>query len=760
MLLNFKYFNSQLIKMNLTKIFTLLLIGIVTINLSCTNENSNKSILENDPILIEAYNLTKRILNDHSDAFVYQKLEDATIKNAFVISALGEKILIKGNNGISLASGLNWYLKNYCHAQFTVIDKQLNIPEELPVPTSEVMVQTPYEFRYFFNICTFSYTMAWWDWKDWERHIDWMAMNGVNFPLAITGQEAVWYEVYTEIGLSEDQVDDFLVGPAYFPWGWMGNVDGLGGPLPKSWRENHKKLQQKILARERALGMTPILQGFTGHVPESLTEVFPNAKIHKTGDWSAGFGGTYFLDPEDELFQRIGKLFIEKQTDMYSTDHYYAADCFNEVNPDTDDPEFLANMSRSVYQSMSAADPKAVWVMQAWFLYYQRDFWQDPQSKALIGAVPDDKMIILDLWGERFPTWETKSSFYGKPWIWNVLHNFGGRTSMSGKLNDVADNLAKVIKSPEKGNFSGIGMTIEYFGNNPIIEEFVMDLVWRNEVPKIKDWLSFFVTNRYGRKNEHAEKAWQGMLKTVYNTHKQNGTFLCERPGFYNPKISYRSSPIIDYDQDVLIQALEELLKSSEDFKELETYQFDVVNLTRQVLSPLALKWIQDIEKAFYAKDMKKIRTIRKQYIELITDFDNLLATRKEFLLGNWIEDAKAWGETKEEKDLYEWNARNLITLWGKECTENQYDDLNNYALKQWSGMFSRYHLIRWMKFFDEIEAAIQRNEEWDRSQFYIESCEWEKEWSNKKDLFSTVPKGDPITAAQYIYSKYVDYFK
>jgi hypothetical protein len=47
-------------------------------------------------------------------------------------------------------------------------------------------------YRQYFNYCTFSYTAAWWHWERWQREIDWMAMHGVNMPLAITGQEAVW----------------------------------------------------------------------------------------------------------------------------------------------------------------------------------------------------------------------------------------------------------------------------------------------------------------------------------------------------------------------------------------------------------------------------------------------------------------------------------------------------------------------------------------------------------------------------------------
>lgn len=35
------------------------------------------------------------------------------------------------------------------------------------------------QHRYFLNYCCFSYSMAFWDWAQWERLIDWMALNGV-----------------------------------------------------------------------------------------------------------------------------------------------------------------------------------------------------------------------------------------------------------------------------------------------------------------------------------------------------------------------------------------------------------------------------------------------------------------------------------------------------------------------------------------------------------------------------------------------------
>ena len=80
----------------------------------------------------------------------------------------------------------------------------------------------------------------------------------------------------------------------------MGCLDGWGGPLPQSWIDRHEELQKKILARQRELGMTPVLQGFTGHVPAAIGEKFPDAKLHQIRwiEWQ-----THLLDPLDPLFR-------------------------------------------------------------------------------------------------------------------------------------------------------------------------------------------------------------------------------------------------------------------------------------------------------------------------------------------------------------------------------------------------------------------------------------------------------------------------
>ncbi|MCP3920572.1 MAG: hypothetical protein GY711_34025 [bacterium] len=106
--------------------------------------------------------------------------------------------------------------------------------------------------RYFLNYCCFGYSLPWWDWEQWERLIDWMALRGITAPLAVTGQEAVWQAVGRRLGLSDGQMRAFLAGPPYLPFGWMGCLDGWGGLVvrrPRAAGHRRSRGRRRLLRR-------------------------------------------------------------------------------------------------------------------------------------------------------------------------------------------------------------------------------------------------------------------------------------------------------------------------------------------------------------------------------------------------------------------------------------------------------------------------------------------------------------------------------
>ncbi len=697
-----------------------------------------------------SYALIQRILPRRAEAFIIKPLPANAGKDLFEIESQQGNIILRGNNGVAVASALYYYLNEYCHCQITWNGTNLNLPKQLPVVKEKIHKTTPYQYRYYLNYCTFNYSMSWWDWARWQKEIDWMAMHGINMPLALTGQEYTWYTVYKDMGFSDDDLKTFFCGPAYFSWFWMGNLDAWGGPLPLSWMESHKELQQKIVQRERELGMKPVLQSFTGHVPASFQKHYPNSKLKKT-NWHNGFADTYILDTEDPLFASIGKKFLQEQTKLYGTDHLYSADTFNENEPPTDDTTYLAALGKRVYEAMHGGDSLGTWVMQGWLFYSDRKFWKQPQVKALLGAVPDKSMILLDLAAEIEPVWKRTEAFYGKPWIWNMLNNFGGNVNLFGRIEGTAVGPASALHDASSGKLCGIGLTMEAIEQNPVLYELMMDNTWRDQPIDLDVWLQQYIHNRYGAVTKSAVAAWQILKATVYNGKViRDGaeSILTGRPTFDSTTVWTRTK--LNYPPKDLLPAWDLLEKAADTLSNSDGFKYDLVDVTRQVLANYALpvqqKWIA----AYRAKDTAAFVNYSNQFLMLASDMDTLLATRKDFLLGPWVADARKWGTNNTEKAIYERNAKDIITLWGDTASP-----LHEYANRQWSGMMNDFYKQRWVQFFAMLKQSLQNKTQPNLAAFEKDIARWEWQWVNERKDYPLQTTRSSIKVAKKMYSKY-----
>ena len=215
------------------------------------------------------YSLIERIAPGHSSSFIIETILGDNANETFEIESKGDKIVLKGNSTLAVIKAFNWYLNYYCHTSVSWYKAEpIDVPAIFPAVVGKIQKTCRFEKRFFLNYCTFGYTMVWWQWDDWQRFIDWMALNGINMPLAITGQEYIWEKVWEKFGMTDEKIRKFFTGPAHLPWHRMGNLDGWLGPLPQSYIDGQFELQKKILKRERSFGMTPVLPAFAGHTPK------------------------------------------------------------------------------------------------------------------------------------------------------------------------------------------------------------------------------------------------------------------------------------------------------------------------------------------------------------------------------------------------------------------------------------------------------------------------------------------------------------
>jgi alpha-N-acetylglucosaminidase len=682
--------------------------------------------------------LARRVLGPAGTGFRFEQIQADQGRDVFELDQQKDSVVVRGNTGLSMAFGLNWYLKYYAQASVSLNCSQIRIPRPLPTVEKKVRMTGWAQSRYFLNYCTFSYSMSWWDWAQWEKFIDWMALNGINQPLAVTGQEGVWQAVGRRFDMTDTEIDAFLAGPPYLPFSWMGCLDGHGGPLPKNWIPQHVELEKKILARERELGMTPVLQGFTGHVPEAILKKFPGTKAHRI-HWIEF--DTSMLDPLDPLFQKLGTAFIEEQTKLFGTDHLYAADSFIEMTPPSGDLNYLAGVGRAIYAGMAQADPQAVWLLQGWTFMNQAQFWKQDRIKAFLDAVPSEHMLVLDLFCESNPVWNTTQGFYGKPWVWSFVHLFGDRTSLgtTGSL-DRFNDLADARKDPLGRNVRGVGLMMEGYGHNPIIFDAMFELGWRDDID-LKPWVRDFSRYRYGIANADAQAAWETLRTTLYNHSIDGQTIVSSFPP---------GGPRAHYPAPALMNAFRLLLQAQNDLGKTDTYRHDLVNVARQTLSNHAGRLHAKAIAAYQNKDAAAYRKASAEFLELITDLDELLATSDQFLLGSWLEDAKRWGANDSESAKLEWNARRILTLWGTGAA------LRDYAWKEWSGLLTGFYRKRWEIFFRRQQESLEAGKPFDQVSCDAELYRFENEWCQQTELYPSKSKGDSVKVAQRLFDKYM----
>ena len=722
------------------KRFTLLFAGMIAASLLCA------CVPDVPESVRTAGALARRIIPAQASRIVFREIPSDSC-DVFTVASEGRKIVIEGNNAGSMASGLNYYLTNCCKTVVSCYAHHpVDMPAVLPAVGEKVTVRARDKYRFYLNYCTFGYTMPWWGWKEWERFIDWMALNGVNLPLAVTGEEATWQKVWRKFGLTDDEIRAYFPGPAYLPWHRMCNLDSFNGPLPQKWIDRQAELQKKILAREREFAMKPVLQAFGGHVPGRLAELRPDARISRCRMWG-GFAEQYhpwFLDPADPLFEEIQKEYIKQQTEEFGTDHIYGLDPFNEMDPPTWDAAVLAGMGRDFQKSLEAADPDAIWLQMGWFLINDRVHWTDERMEAFLGSVPRGKMILLDYHVDWVQGWELTNNFYGHDYIACTLLNFGGNTLLNGRVRNLSGNLDR-CREQGGPNLVGVGSTLEGFGTNPYYHAFFVNRTW-DPCPDVDAWIDSFADTHAGFSDTLNLRLWKEIIDDVAPQYTGSGVSANGHPklgGWWRWTVKYPDIKGVTPTMRIWREMLE--VPSS-----TEAWKYDLVNLGRQALGDQFDIYKDSLEAAFARRDADAVRAVKEQMREVLEDTDELLACIPEFCLRNWIEAARSWGDTPEEKDYYEHNARMILTVWGDSFS------LTDYANRQWSGLVSNYYEPRWLMFCDVLLDCIAEGRELDQTVVDARCREMELRFVDVKATpLQYKEAGDPVEVSRRLVEKY-----
>lgn len=683
----------------------------------------------------EVRNLVGRVIGERwVDKFDFQLRGKADGKDVFEISDAGDgRISIRGNNGVSLASGLNYYLRHWCKVDYNpLFGSQLSMPESLPAVGRKILKYTNYEYRYALNFCTYSYTMAFWNWDDYEPFLDWAAMNGVNLMLDIVGQEEVLRETLTQYGYSDDEVREYLSGPGYYAWFYMQNLYSVGGPLPAAWFEQRVELGRRIHDRMQAYGITPVIQGFGGQVPADFQEKNPTSVAASSGTWS-GFDRpymikTYLTDADktagkEDYFQKVCDTFYKAQENVFGkVSNYYAVDPFHEGGtiPDGFD---IVDIYRTVQRKMLDHDPAAVWVMQQWQ-------WGIDETK-LSGLADKGQTLVLDLQSD-LRSQASPMENQGVPWVWNMLHNFGGRMGLDGVPEVISQDITKAYNS--SGYMRGIGITPEAIDNSPIVYELLFDMTWEQDPVDYRSWTQEYAERRYGGTDGTIEKAWDILLDTAYK-HTDGEYYQGASESIINARPSDNTigsastwgHSDIDYDKRQFEKAAALFEQAYDSYKDSAGFRYDYVDVMRQVLANSFQEYQPLAGQAYKSGDLETFRTLSSRMLDIIKAQDKLLSSSDDFLVGAWIDDARTMLDGADDwtADLFELNARALVTTWGL----NKNGSLIDYSNRQWAGLTGDYYYRRWKTYVDNRLNKLEHGTDFTDPDWF----DYGWQWANRK---------------------------
>ncbi|OPC56290.1 alpha-N-acetylglucosaminidase [Elizabethkingia miricola] len=646
------------------------------------------------------------------------KEKDADV---FTLETRNNQLYISASSASAASRGLDWYVKHYAHQSISHFGNNIRNINRLPVVSPLLKKTSLVPYRYALNYCTINYSFSFYTWEDWEKELDWMALNGVNIMLAPVGTELVWYNTLLKLGYTDADAKAFIPGPAFTAWWLMGNLEGWGGSVSMDMMKQQAEFQRKILKRMKELGIEPVLQGFYGMVPHDLKNKINEAKVIEQGKWAGGFQRPGILDPTTKLFSKIADTYYAEMKNLYGEDiHYFGGEPFHEGGK-TNGLD-LRNVAESIQTSMQKNYPNSTWVLQG---------WQQNPSDGLLAGLKKENTLIIELFGENTANWEKRKGYGGTNFIWSNVSNFGEKNGLYGKLQRFLDEVFRAKESTYGVSLKGVGIIPEGIFNNPVAYDLMLDIAWYNKKPALDQWLTEYTKYRYGKENQDVIRAWKEFAQTIYSSPDvyQEGpseSIYCARPSLNVNPVSSWGTRKRNYDQNRFKEAVKVFVKADADFKNSETYQTDKTDFLRQVWANKGDLVYDELVKAINAKKTEEIRISGNQFLEMISTQNILLGNNIHFTLNRWLKEAERFGRKLPDAQNVMFNAKSQLTYWGPD--NNPKTDLRDYAHKEWNGLLSSLYYNRWKVFIEEAQAgAITAPEV-----FY----NMEVEWSKGKEMY------------------------
>lgn len=683
-----------------------------------------------DEVYETVYGVIDRTIGKEYREWFSFELEN-TSEDFFELSDRNKRIHIRGNKGVCLTSGLNYYYKHYLGVSISENARKVDVKEFVGIGET-IRKKTDFKIRYALNYCTLSYTFAFVSYDRWLEENDYLALNGINVVLDLAGEEAVWIKFLMNYNYTYKEAKDFLVGPAYNAWQLMDNMEVFGGPLNDHYIQSRVEMGRMIQRYRRALGIETVFQGYAGMVPTDFNNHMKDIRVKGQGIWN-GFNRPSMIMSDSKDYDDMAEAFYEAQRYIFGdTSRFFAVDPFHEggIREEGLSDEVI---SREVLSSMLKYRKDAIWVIQSW--------WSNPTNELLkgMGELKNEHALIIDLISyplgsnlayqktEYYDTRLEDTEFNHTAWVWALLGNFGGNPSMNGQF----DEMVRLIKEAKTYQYMcGIGMISEATYDNPMVYSLLFDLIFE-DIEDTDKWMKEYLNNRYGMINDDIYQAFKMIKENNYAL----GVRMIDQVIDIRTSnvVKHKNYSFIHYPYSDLYESLRLLFKYYDELKDVEGYRYDLSEISRQLVCDYMSLRYNEVNEGRYSKE---------DFLKIFDILNGVLKTNRIYLVGDWIKNASDLGKNFDDftVDSFIMNAKSLITTWG-----SIEGSLIDYAFRTYEGLLIDVYKENYILYFnheedfDDASKYARRYFKWvlDDKQYQIEAVkddEYRKIMSNVLD--------------------------
>ena len=350
---------------------------------------------------------------------------------------------------------------------------------------------------------------------------------------------------------------------------------------------------------------------------------------------------TTSLDPAEPMFRKLAVTANREYARFYGPCHIYNYDPYAEIRPGATPEEqnhIKMNYAKSIAKIIQDTDPQGRWFASGW-AFVDEHYWPKKSFENFVNLIPPGMFCVSDSIAEINPLYKKYNYFYGKDWLFGILHTFGKKKGLYGDAANLIKQLKDVASDPHAKNCKGVYPNPESICHNILYFDLAGELAWNPNDVELEKFLKNYAVRRYGEKSAgNMVKVLYKLVETVYGRgirHSGGSEALYQtRLGAVNPKIRAGR----DFFISKLRRSLETMLAEYPNQENNPLFENDLIDITRQYLIEMFNHYLVKMYLAFQGQDQESFQMESKMAFRCLDGIADAISTHRDYRLSELVE--------------------------------------------------------------------------------------------------------------------------